>query len=49
MDKEKAMKLCEDFIENHSTWSVEEEWAEGVEFILNDYKRLLKEEQEREK
>ena len=42
--REEAIKQCEDFIENHSEWSVEVEWANGVEFVLEDYKRFLKQE-----
>ena len=42
--REEAIKQCEDFIENHSEWSVEVEWANGVEFVLEDYKRLIKQE-----
>lgn len=39
MIREEAIRLCEDFIKNHSDWSVEEEWAKGVEYVLEDYKR----------
>ena len=44
MTREDAIKQCEDFIENHSEWSVEVKWANGVEFVLEDYKRLIKQE-----
>lgn len=41
---EDVIKQCEDFIKNHSDCSIEREWATGVEFVLEDYKRLLKKE-----
>lgn len=44
MTREEAIKQCRDFIKNHSDWSAEEEWANGVEYVLEDYKRLTHQE-----